>query len=253
MADVFLNVLTRRSLEDRRDGARILDLLSDHLPLCVPELAGNWEPLHSIEASNRAALLTKWSDPFLWRHRIPRCDGNIFMRGPDSDMHAGIYLSSNAGIDAIPGFASFLQAVAVEFQADLGFVHMLTPEDLERGRLSGTVSCLDPARQRFYLSLTTHDLRRGLPDVYWATVFGQPYVQQFGLARLLGAPANVVKKLSVDLVYVQLTDAAEDLHAEPQKVEKARDMLKAYLGTRWFIDGTNDAAEGGAKFDWRQT
>jgi hypothetical protein len=54
-------------------------------------------------------------------------------------------------------------------------MHMLTSVEIERWKPTGAVFPLNIAKMtNFILTVTEHQLKRYLPDLYWATVFGPP-------------------------------------------------------------------------------
>ncbi|GBF52112.1 hypothetical protein LPTSP4_36500 [Leptospira ryugenii] len=76
-------------------------------------------------------------------------------------------------------------------------------------------------------------LRKFLPDLYSCQVFGKSYVDLFGMEKLLSAPAPVVKKLSKDQVYLQLSKNLEKINYE--ELEENRKLVKKHLGEDAFF------------------
>ncbi len=114
-----------------------------------------------------------------------------------------------------------MQEFSRTFQVDLGLVHVLTRREIESKKLFG---------------LSTFILKESLPNVYWATVFGAPYVKLFGKEQLLSAPVAVVEELSGDLVYIQLTSDLMDNRKRPEQVEIVREAAKKHLNSNVFFD-----------------
>ena len=71
-------------------------------------------------------------------------------------------------------------------------------------------SFLDTGRTEKHLLVTTHDLKKYVPDVYWTMVFGAPYVTLFSREKLLSAPVHRVEELENGSVVLQLTPDLRD-------------------------------------------
>jgi len=79
-----------------------------------------------------------------------------------------------------------------------------------------------------------HRIRKNLPDLYWTTVFGQPYVKLFGRGRLLSCPAHSIRELSNGSIFIQLTPSIFDIENDPDGFNKLRDEAKAHLNCNAF-------------------
>jgi hypothetical protein len=75
------------------------------------------------------------------------------------------------------------------------------------------------------------DVRQFLPGIYWLNVFGRPYRDLIGTARLLSAPAAAVEQTGSHVI-VQAYQDAEDWAAN----QASRDALRAALGAEHFYD-----------------
>src|SRR5690349_21579133 len=45
--------------------------------------------------------------------------------------------------------------------------------------------------------LSTHRLNESLPDLYWLTILGKPYIELFGRDRVLSSPAHKIGRAHV--------------------------------------------------------
>ena len=72
------------------------------------------------------------------------------------------------------------------------------------------------------------DLRRGIPDIFWANFFGPEYVEAFGRDRLISAPCHKIEELSDGGIIVFLSESPLDASGEDYKVRKRE--LYDYLG-----------------------
>lgn len=95
---------------------------------------------------------------------------------------------------------------------------------------------MDSAHTEPNLFLATHHLKRYLPDLYWTTVFGRPYVELFSRERLLSCPAYWVKELENGSVIVQLTPELKDIVAEEASFERVRQEVRNHLNNDAFFD-----------------
>ncbi|MEJ2201098.1 MAG: hypothetical protein P8X63_08815, partial [Desulfuromonadaceae bacterium] len=121
------------------------------------------------------------------------------------------------------------------FAIDLGYVHLLSPEEIARGVDAGTVLLSDKIRKTYHLTVTTHDLRKYLPDLYWGSYFGKPYVEMFGRDLLGSAPVHQAKWFSEDGVFLQLSESPEDFLIDYEKMEARREAVKVHLGKDAFF------------------
>jgi hypothetical protein len=87
----------------------------------------------------------------------------------------------------------------------LALLPLLTPHEIERGAKQEVISFSDRAGTRDpSLFVPSIKLRtKYIPDVYWLTFFGPPYVKLFGRERLLSAPAYKVEELSYGGISLQ--------------------------------------------------
>jgi hypothetical protein len=75
------------------------------------------------------------------------------------------------------------------------------------------------------------DVRQFLPGIYWLNVFGRPYRDLIGTARLLSAPAAAVEQTGSHVI-IQAYPDAEDWAGN----QASRDALRAALGAEHFYD-----------------
>jgi len=135
-------------------------------------------------------------------------------------------------------FCSLLESAAAAFSADLGFIHNITDAEVSRGRANGSIGFVDAAHTEKHLLLVTHHLSKCLPDIYWTTVFGKPYVQLFSRKRLLSCPAHRVRELDDGSIVIQLTPELRDTVAEEAAFERVRQDARDHLNNDAFFDLT---------------
>src|SRR5882757_6757942 len=91
------------------------------------------------------------------------------------------------------------------------------------------IGFLDTGRTEKNLFVTTHDLSKYVPDVYWTTIFGAPYVKLFSREKLLSAPAHRVEELENGSVVLQLTPDLRDTVTDEAAFEGVRKAVKDHL------------------------
>src|SRR3954452_17282461 len=157
MKDTFLEILTPRTLNSVAAGRQLLEMWMKHLPELAPERFDNYEPIR--QPFTLEAALAAWHWPFLATRRRPSMAASVFM-AKARPQHAtfDIALDSRSLALAVDSdrLVHFLKVASVELSADLALLHVLVPEHVERGVLSGAVRGLDTKGQAYALYVTTH-------------------------------------------------------------------------------------------------
>jgi hypothetical protein len=81
------------------------------------------------------------------------------------------------------------------------------------------------------------NLRRAIPDLYWATFLGPEYVNMFGLERVLSTPCHSVEIMSDGGALITLAPSPLDYSNEPTHFEALRERAKKHLGIEAFSEG----------------
>lgn len=89
------------------------------------------------------------------------------------------------------------------------------------------------------LHITSHVIQKFLPDVFWSQIYGRPYIELFGIDKLLSAPAYKVEQLSPDIVYVQLTPTLFDQYERYEELDRMRQLVKQHLDDNIFFKESN--------------
>lgn len=246
MGRLYINLLTKSSLAAEEEGRRLLDIWINNLPHYLPDIYGNYEPLRDkFDKGNVSQCLEKWSYPFLVKKGRPRMNGSIFMGGGKIPTHGWIHIILECS-DTDPNEAvSFARAISRSFGVEFGFIHLLTKHEFGEA-FSSAVHSVRVDSLMNNLTVTTHDLRIALPNIYWGTIFGPSYVELFGPEAFKSLPACVtVEELSQDSCYLQLSNNIFDLEREFGSFSQCRDKVKEHLGCRAFFD-----AKFGSKFQY---
>jgi len=78
-------------------------------------------------------------------------------------------------------------------------------------------------------------LRGGIPDVFWGTVLGAPYVEMFG-PKIFSAPAYGRHQLSDQSILLQMSENLSDTERDPAKIVDIRRRIKHHLGEGAFFE-----------------
>lgn len=230
--DLFLNILARAGLATPDEGRILMALHTEMLPKATPVVCGNTEPLTAPWSIER--LPEVWHEPFMWR-AAGGAEGMV-SRALHADERGWINASFDGSVIAASRLVEFSRAVEREFGIEFGFVHALPKRTPRRRDASGARHSTGSERWgEQTLTVTIHDLRRYVPDVYWATVFGPAYVDLFRRDHLLATPAARVEEWD-EAVYVQLTGEIDEFVRDGSEAGALREAVKDHLGADAFYD-----------------
>ena len=99
------------------------------------------------------------------------------------------------------------------------------------------VKALNSKGTRFFFSVPSQNLQKSIPDIYWLTILGRPYVKMFGRDKLLCAPVYHVEAIDDELIIIQLTPSLDDMRNDVVIFARAREQLKSFLGKAAFFPG----------------
>ena len=239
MSDVFFQILSRMPLNRHQDARKLFQLWADRAFHFLPNRWGLHHPYRNpFSLSTLEEAIRTWEYTYHVRRTVsPKLSASIHMQyGPHRDHSIWTIVLNKLKDFEQPPFSDLLERAACAFAADFGFIHRITDEEMPRGRANGTISFLDTARTEKHLFLVTHDLNKYLPDIYWLTVFGRPYVQLFSRERLLSCPAYCVKELEDGSIVVQLTPELRDITSEEAAFERVRQEARNHLNNDAFFD-----------------
>jgi hypothetical protein len=239
MSEVFFEILSPMPLNSLGEARKLFNIWEQHAPGFFPDRAGIVEPLRkpfSLDLLDEA--LRDWEFMFiLKRVASPKLEANVFMQyGPHRDGHSNWTISLRRLRDFDQAvFSNLLRHAASAFIPDFGFIHHITEAEIKR-KQDDTIGFLDSARSEKNLFVTTHDLKKYVPDVYWTTIFGAPYVKLFSREKLLSAPAHRVEELENGSVVLQLTPDLRDTVTDEAAFEGVRKAVKDHLDSDAFLD-----------------
>ncbi|MBR1086705.1 hypothetical protein JQ621_04365 [Bradyrhizobium manausense] len=237
MTQLFFEILSPLPLTRRLDARKLFAVWRDAAPDTLPDRIGSHEPLRldfSIDDLESAFSIWEYH-VLLKRVAKPKLTSSIFMQYGPHRRHStwSISVADRNHVD-MRSMENLISASSVEFSADFGFVHSPNHFDIDVGLATETVAFLDAKRSKKSLFLTTHVLNKYLPDIYWITVFGKPYVDLFSRGRLLSAPAFQVRELSNGSILMKLF---EDISScEEMDYEKRKREVKQHISASAFFD-----------------
>lgn len=264
MIELAAKILVPRLFQSREEGKRFLELFLRDLPAHTPQRYGKEEPLRSKFRPNDVDLILEDWGPcdFIADRRRPDMYLQVYFSRESlpKPRHTWICLHRFQAADwkQMSSLKSFLIDSVAAFRADLAVAHILTGAELSeridhlrtqpgtnpaymvsRVEKEGVAAVLNGMTVMQY---KTENLSRALPDLPWLTVFGQPYVEMFGRARIETVPAYEVKPISTEAILVNVTRDLPDTEAGWGTFKVARDRCKRHLNTNAFFDPT--AARG---------
>jgi len=227
-----LQLLSDQRIDDPAVGAQIMRTLLTVLPEFRPVRYGEIEP----DAG-------RWTDDLVERLASiwPRAGMSFAFEGADGTQGsmasiAGNHMHSRVHLDA-PGAGPdddralrFLTAVAGLTGGEFGLIHRFDQREAQRAARNGTLL----SAQVF--TVTSHDLKRGIPDIYWATLFGPGYVDMLGPERLRTAPAAKAELLPDGSALLQASTSSGDVLAPADPFGAAREAIIEHLGRNAFYD-----------------
>jgi len=96
------------------------------------------------------------------------------------------------------------------------------------------------------------DLRRGIPDIFWANFLGPEYVEMFGVERISSAPCYSVEHLPDGGALLLLSASPLDYLADPENSDKRRIEIKRHLGPEAFDEEGNNYRARVPRFRYEQ-
>jgi hypothetical protein len=232
MSDVFFEILSPLPLNRHQDARELFQLWSENAFQFLPNRWGLYEPLRnhfSMSALDEA--IRTWEFMFFVKRTVsPKLEGRIDMQyGPHREHSIWKVSLKNVKDFDQPAFCKLLERSAAVFSADFGFIHRITETEMPRGQANGSISFLDTAHTEKNLFVATRTLNQCVPDIFWTTVFGRPYVELFSRERLLSCPAHRIKELESGAIVIQLTPELKDIDAEEAAFERVRQEARNHL------------------------
>ena len=212
-------------MKSRTCGKDFLNLLLEIAPQYAPVRFSDHEPVNRIfDSENLGPALDIWDWNFLWRGAGNEIQGSVWA---ESRIHSSIYFQVSRKVYDPSLVINLIAGVSSRFLVDIAYIHLHLPSDVDD--LNNYKNQLMP----FVQSLTTHDLKKGLPDLCWGMYFGPPYRKLFG-EKLDSVPAFQKTDDGIG-VYIQLTKNIEDVTKNRERYLAAKDAAKQHLDSNAFL------------------
>jgi hypothetical protein len=241
--EVNLSVLSPRSLYDPVEFLESVRTLCELLPEITPEKWDWYEPLRNpFRVNNMIEMIPtngKNCETTYWkRTRKPKAEGSFDVRWRSAvprvlDSHSHVDFAVELGQVSQDSLVHWLKTQSHRSRAHIALIDTIV--ESRRGFLQEN----EMAPYGGHLYLVTHVLRHWLPDVFWGTVFGAPYVALFAKDRLLSAPVAVVEEIADDMIYVQLTEKLTDVVDAEPSVAAARAAFKRHVAVDAFYESAH--------------
>jgi hypothetical protein len=207
-----------------------------------PSNYGNEEPLRKAASPANVDEMLKdaWGKGvfFLWKNHKSKLHGLWNYHSPKSTFkHSHLFCYGQTEPKMARSLREIFRLLSRHIEIDFGYVHSRSEAET-KSYLENNYSALEP----FNSGVQTRDLKQGVPNLGWVTLFGKPYVDLIGLDRLMGCPAYRVEKWSEQLVEIQITERVEELERDYESFELARDKVKRFLGMSFFVSANASSA-----------
>jgi hypothetical protein len=232
MAERLVTSFNIAGLTAQRFADIFLGKLIEALPEAAPSMYGFEEPLENKFTGLNDAR--DWDYVFIWRSdgRL-NCEGTAFLGNRNT--HGKITVSLEYRNSIVERLKNCVKDLAVRLNTAFAYMHSVTANESD-----GPNSQYD----RWYplsMGVTTHDLRKGIPELAWLTVLGRDYRQMLSDELLGGIAAATSQALSSDHWELTVTDSLSDLFERYDYFEKRREAVKHELGSQLF-QGYDDTA-----------
>ena len=231
LGDTTLCLLTRRSLCSPDTARWLFSTLAETAPELLPEKYDSGEPirrLFSIDALEEPVAL--WGQfpyqGFLWKRAKPRLLGQYYPASPSHPADV-IQLTLKSGLVEQQKLVGLLHQWSARFTPIIAYLHRLCDKDLENREF------YRDHVMPFNQGLVLHDLKKGLPGICWATVFGKEYTELFGQQRLATCPVHLARHLD-GLFYLQLTGDIKSAENDYETFKLIRSGAVAHLNSHAF-------------------
>lgn len=239
-----ISLLSPKSLNCKLQLQPLFDVWNNYLPDFVPQKYGYGDVLRSRFNIEEVQEIIR-DDTFTVRfgRKLPQMKGSLGYRFPGvrARRHADLSLSIQCASEFLDSakIANFMKEAAIVTSADFGIAHVLNESDMVNAEQARVLSYSDliTRRKPFFL-ITTFDLQKYIPDIYWFTVLGPAYTRLFGSDRIGGSPGYRNTQIAPDTFGLQLTEKITDSIDNSEKFEMVRSAVKRHLNNNAIFDTT---------------
>jgi len=225
-------------LSEKRDCLELLCLSLGNQP---PDRYGSIEPLRRGDfVGDLDKVLEEWHQGLHsldWKRDKPNLTGGFHGSWLPDFLHSNECVITKDAAKDQAWLCSYFEAASNQSLADYAVLHVVGQQDVDRSRASGGwVSSGSTKLGDYTLFPTTHRLRGGLPNMFWSTVLGRPYVSIMGRNRLLSCPDADVVELDYGGIRVTSRLPFWAARTEPEAFENWRDTVREHIGREFFVD-----------------
>lgn len=214
---VVINILTPSQLKRKEEGKQILEEWLLLAPQYAPERYGSYQPVRTpFDPANIDAAVSDWDFSFLVTRRKPGMAGTVFTGSSRDRTHGWINIGFEYKPELFPSLRQFFTGICTGFESEFAYMHLV------------------PGNQE--LNITTYELRKGIPDLYWLTLFGKPYVTLFGRERILSSPRAIISEPAPDLFGIQLSEDIREVATNSDELFETAQQIKHHLNNNAFFE-----------------
>lgn len=205
-------------------GERILETWYEQYSQFTPEKMDYYEPVRQkVRNANEAFELWKCGDISWTRQKSPKGEGWMYDRTRFGYGGINMQFAAKRSIN----IESFFRMIATLGEADVGYLHLVTPVEFHRGLLSGE------AAGDFRLGAFVDYVKNGLPNLGWLTVFSAKQSSSLGVVRLRDAGFSV-EETDSGITFLKLTDNIWDVQDDFPRFDERRTKAKELIGLQYF-------------------
>jgi hypothetical protein len=229
-------LLVKERIASKDEFRKLVQLLVEH-PGFTPQRWNTFEPVRRVfDVDDIDPVIDAYDLVFFWKRKKPALRGCIFGNEAtySNRKHGFILIDTYAGFDVVKLY-ELASSVCRCFDVHFGYVHEPHIDEVELGKANGTMLGPIPGEDDLSLTVSTHRLRRYIPNLYWQTIFGEPYVTLFGRDKLLSAPVHIVTEMESGCICLQLTPEIGDIRSDYVAFDQLRQRVKQHLNPNAFF------------------
>ena len=236
---ISFGLLTPKGFHDFDNVVEVMKLWHTLSPDSFPDRWGAYEPLtRELTNKNIESLRDDWGIiAFFKRTKPPKLAASFTIREPFQESETFSLITATAEVwpSLAESIAEFISAACASTGAVFGYVHRVNQAEVELGQKTWTVSKGHFVGSKYhYLSIFSQHLEKGLPNLYWLTALGAPYIEAMGASTIDSCPAYKKTWLREDLVVIQLSKSIDDSLNDESNFEILRERVKTHLGLYLF-------------------
>lgn len=203
-------------------------------PELVPEKYNYYEPIKLV--FDRLQFSSKDvgnGTTFLWKRKKPALLGQRSV-GVPRDPYDSTSIHIEQKVVNTDRMLLFLKDAAASLSTVAAFFQVFNEQEALRSKDHWLLIGYNPAKAHAAWLCPLWKLKRGLPDLTWATVLGPPFVDHLGRDRILSSPAYKVEPVGKERILIQLAATAEEMDRDWDAYNARREAVIDHLGRENF-------------------